>query len=86
MTRTIKLSDGKLIPAIGWGNGTGGLQKSGNTAVEGGKVALLAGIHHIDTAQYYETEAESTAAIKAAGLPRDKVWITTKSMSSTHAI
>jgi diketogulonate reductase-like aldo/keto reductase len=78
MVRTITLSDGKKIPAIGWGNGTGGLQKSGSKAVDIGKVALEAGIHHIDTAQYYETEEETRDAIAASGLKRADVWVTTK--------
>ncbi|CAK9787338.1 Aldo/keto reductase [Cutaneotrichosporon oleaginosum] len=83
--RTFKLSDGKTVPAIAWGNGTGGLQKSGNRAVLGGQVALEAGIRHLDTAQYYETEAETTAAIKASGIPRGEVFITDKVSSNTIA-
>lgn len=76
--RAFKLLDGKTIPAIAWGNGTGGLQKSGNRAVLGGQVALEAGIRHLDTAQYYETEAETTAAITATGIPRGDVFVTDK--------
>lgn len=51
MVRTIKLNDGKEIPALAWGNGTGGIQQSGQKAVDTGVVALKAGILHIDTAQ-----------------------------------
>lgn len=51
MVRTLKLSDGKTIPGLAWGNGTSGLQKSGPKAVELGALALKAGILHIDTAQ-----------------------------------
>lgn len=54
MVRTIQLNDGKAIPALAWGNGTGGIQKSGEKAVELGKLALKAGIMHIDTAQVRE--------------------------------
>lgn len=50
MVRTIKFNNGKVIPAVGWGNGTGGMQKS-EAAVTGGVAALKAGILHIDTAQ-----------------------------------
>lgn len=76
--RTIKLSDGKVIPALGWGNGSGGIMRNSQKAVDCGVVALKAGILHIDTAQYYETEEETAQAIVAAGLSRDKVWITDK--------
>lgn len=79
MVRTLQLSDGKQIPAIGWGNGTGGLEDSGEKAINTGKIVLESGILHIDTAQWYKTETETGAAIKAAGIPREKVWITTKS-------
>ncbi|EIW69720.1 hypothetical protein TREMEDRAFT_29854 [Tremella mesenterica DSM 1558] len=78
MPRTITLSDGKKIPAIGWGNGTGGLGKSGQKAVETGVLALKAGILHIDTAQSYYTEKETAEAIKASGLKREDVFVTTK--------
>lgn len=77
--RAFTLSDGKVIPAIAWGNGTGGLAKSGDKAVLGGQVALDAGIRHLDTAQYYETEAETTAAIAASGIPREQVFVLDKS-------
>lgn len=77
--RTIKLSDGKKIPALGWGNGSGGLLRNSEKAVECGVVALKAGVLHIDTAQMYETEAETAEAIVQAGLSHDEVWITDKS-------
>ena len=51
MVRTITLNDGKKIPAMAWGNGTGGLAHSGQKAIDMGAVALKAGILHIDTAQ-----------------------------------
>ena len=51
MVQYIKLNDGKQIPALAWGNGTGGLQGSEQKAVDLGAQALNAGIVHIDTAQ-----------------------------------
>lgn len=48
---TIKLNDGKTIPALAWGNGTGGINASSEKAVSTGVQALKAGIVHIDTAQ-----------------------------------
>ncbi|WWC66606.1 uncharacterized protein I206_100509 [Kwoniella pini CBS 10737] len=86
MTRTIKLSDGKVIPAIGWGNGTGGLFGNHDPAVENGIAALKAGIYHIDTAECYKTEEATAEAIKQAGVKREDIWVTTKSLSGIDEI
>lgn len=75
---TFKLNDGQQIPALAWGNGTGGLSNSGQTATDLGVSALKAGINHIDTAQGYGTEKETGDAVKAAGVNRSDVWVTTK--------
>lgn len=40
--------------------------------------ALAAGYRHLDTAQTYGTEGEVGRALRASGLPRDEVWVTTK--------
>lgn len=42
------------------------------------KHALAAGYRHIDSAQYYENEAEVGTAIRESGIPRPSVFITTK--------
>lgn len=73
MVRTVKLSDGTLMPALAWGN-MGGNEK----ALQAGTVALRCGIHHIDTAQIYRTEAQVIKAIEAAGMKREDVYVTTK--------
>jgi diketogulonate reductase-like aldo/keto reductase len=51
MPRIIRLSDGKQIPALAWGNGSSGLLASGEMASSLGAIVLRAGITHIDTAQ-----------------------------------
>lgn len=90
---TIKLNDGKSIPALAWGNGTGGINATSDKAVETGVQALKAGIVHIDTAQVrlsqpiasiltkqvYRTEKEAGVAIEQAGFKKDDIWVTTKS-------
>jgi diketogulonate reductase-like aldo/keto reductase len=63
-------------------NGTGGIEQSGQKAIDLGAVALKAGILHIDTAQYYGTEAETQGAIDKAEMKRGDVWVTSKSGSS----
>jgi len=60
-------------------NGTGGIEQSGQKAIDLGATALKAGILHIDTAQYYGTEAETWGAIEKAGMKRGDVWVTDKS-------
>ncbi|KAK7719403.1 hypothetical protein SLS63_010040 [Diaporthe eres] len=40
--------------------------------------ALQAGYRHIDTAQYYQNEAEVGEAIRQSGLAREDVFVTTK--------
>lgn len=76
MVRTVQLSNGTSIPALGWGN-MGSSQK----ALEGGAEAIRAGIKHIDSAQIYRTEAEVKGAIERAGVSRDEVYVTTKCAS-----
>lgn len=40
--------------------------------------ALAAGYRHVDTAQAYGNEADVGRALRASGLPRDRVFVTTK--------
>ncbi|MCB1518805.1 MAG: aldo/keto reductase [Hyphomicrobiaceae bacterium] len=47
----------------------------GQNAIE---TALEIGYRHLDTAQDYDTEAETGAALRASGLARDDVFVTTK--------
>jgi 2,5-diketo-D-gluconate reductase A len=41
-------------------------------------VALAAGYRHIDTAQFYENEADVARAIRDSGIPRSDVFVTSK--------
>ncbi|AAW42373.1 conserved hypothetical protein [Cryptococcus deneoformans JEC21] len=78
MTLTFKLSDGKDIPFLAWGSGTGGIGKELQLAIGAGIHALKSGIRHIDTAQGYDTEEATGESFRASGLKREDVWITTK--------
>lgn len=73
---SFKLLDGKSIPTIGWGNGTGGDAKG--KAVEIGKKAISAGLRHLDTAQGYNNEVETGETVKQSGLSRGDLWVTSK--------
>lgn len=47
--------------------------------------ALSEGYRHIDTAQAYENEAEVGEGIRAAGIPREQVFLTTKILPKDFA-
>lgn len=71
---TIELNNGVLIPQVGFGVfqvPEGGTQQAVERALE-------AGYRHIDTAAAYYNEAGVGAAIRASGLPREEVFVTTK--------
>ncbi|KAL4074328.1 NADP-dependent oxidoreductase domain-containing protein [Scleroderma citrinum] len=46
--------------------------------------ALRAGYRHIDSAQMYRNEGAVGEAVKASGIPREELFITTKCNSTTH--
>src|SRR5665213_1775105 len=46
--------------------------------------ALESGYRHIDTATGYNNETEVGAALKASGIPRDELFITTKLRNDHH--
>jgi 2,5-diketo-D-gluconate reductase B len=63
-----------VIPALGFGTSpiTGGL--SADTVL----AALKTGYRHIDTARKYGTEHAVGEAMRASGLPREEIFLTTK--------
>jgi diketogulonate reductase-like aldo/keto reductase len=65
---------GAAIPAIGFGTWT----LAGDACIEAVGWALEAGYRHLDTARMYGNEAEVGQAIKASGLKRDEIFVTTK--------
>ena len=67
-------SQGASIPALGFGTSplTGGLSPDSVLA------ALTAGYRHIDTARKYGTEHVVGDAVRASGIPRSEIFITTK--------
>ncbi|KAG8857333.1 hypothetical protein FRB96_005820 [Tulasnella sp. 330] len=74
----IKLNDGRKvirIPSIAFGTGSA---LRGRDAVEYVVQAIYAGFSHIDTAQAYQNESSTGAALKETGIARNDVWITTK--------
>ncbi len=75
LTDTYTLTNGVKIPVIGFGTWQ---VESGREAVEAVKAALAAGYRHIDTAQGYGNEESVGRAVKASGIRREEVFITSK--------
>lgn len=62
------------IPQLGFGVYLSTPDVCTNSCLE----ALKAGYRHIDTAQYYDNEAEVGKAIRDSGIPRGEIFVTTK--------
>lgn len=65
---------GTSIPRLGFGT----WQITGSDATEAVRDALELGYRHIDTARAYENEREVGKGIKASGVAREDIWLTTK--------
>ncbi|MCW2987953.1 MAG: aldo/keto reductase [Solirubrobacterales bacterium] len=74
----VALRDGVEIPQLGFGV----FQVPPEDTQETVEAALATGYRHIDTAAAYRNEAGVGAALAAAGLPRDEVFVTTKLWNS----
>jgi diketogulonate reductase-like aldo/keto reductase len=69
------LADGNVIPTLGLGVWQ---VPEGPECENAVRWALEFGYRHIDTAQAYGNEASVGRALRASGVPRDEVFITTK--------
>lgn len=67
-------ANGASIPAIGLGTWT----LKGEACAEMVSHALSVGYRHVDTARAYDNESAVGEGLRAAGLPRDSVFVTTK--------
>jgi 2,5-diketo-D-gluconate reductase B len=63
-----------VIPAIGFGT----WRLSGRECSDGVADALAAGYRHVDTARMYGNEEEVGRGLRASGVDRGSVWLTTK--------
>jgi len=78
---TIELVGGVRIPRLGLG-----VYRTpvGAQTMQAVKAALQAGYRHIDTARIYGNEADVGAAVRAGGLDRGQVFVTTKLWNDDH--
>jgi len=72
---TLTLNTGAKIPQVGLGVWQSPRGEVTRAAV---KAALHLGYGHVDTARIYGNEAEVGEAVRASGLPRGDVFVTTK--------
>ncbi|GAA3547880.1 aldo/keto reductase [Nonomuraea rosea] len=73
-------TDGVQIPQLGFGV----WQIPADEAEQSVTAALEAGYRHIDTAAAYGNEEGVGRAVRASGLPREKVFVTTKLWNGDH--
>lgn len=74
MIPMLKLNDGHKIPQLGLG-----VWQASDAELMGAiKAATQAGYRQIDTARRYDNEAGVGAAVKASGVAREEMFITTK--------
>ena len=65
---------GASIPAIGYGT----WPLKNEECARAVATAIETGYRHIDTAAMYDNEASVGDGLRASGLSRDKLWVTTK--------
>jgi 2,5-diketo-D-gluconate reductase A len=76
----ITLNDGNTIPQLGFGV----FQIEPNNTAEAVREALEIGYRHIDTAEMYGNEKEVGEAIRASGLDRGDIYVTSKLNNAFH--
>ena len=79
--QTITLNNGVRIPQLGFGV----WQVPDDEAERAVTVALESGYRSIDTAKLYFNEEGVGRALKASGIPRDEIFVTTKLWNDEHA-
>ena len=72
--RGVRLNSGVEIPQVGFGV----FQIPPEATQQAVENAIEAGYRHIDTAAAYNNEAGVGAAVRASGLPREQLFVTTK--------
>ncbi len=77
----LTLNDGKTIPQLGYGV----FQIPPEETAQAVSKALELGYRHIDTAQGYRNERGVGEGVRASGLDREQVFITSKLNNDAHA-
>ena len=75
LTSTVRLNNGVAMPWVGFGTFK---SEPGKVTEQAVAWALEAGYRHIDTAAVYGNEADVGRAVRASGIARSQVFVTTK--------
>ncbi len=76
----LELNDGRTIPQLGLGVFKVDARETARVVAQ----ALEIGYRHVDTAQMYGNEAGVGEAVRASGLPRTDVFVTSKLNNGNH--
>ncbi|KAI0150694.1 Aldo/keto reductase [Xylariaceae sp. FL1272] len=79
---TLKLNDGNELPLLAYGFGTSIFAAKEEDVINAVVLATKNGYYHLDNAECYLTEAGVGAGIKASGIDRSKLYVTTKVIGS----
>jgi diketogulonate reductase-like aldo/keto reductase len=79
--KTVTLTDGVALPIIGLGVYQA---PAGGPTTEAVLTALEAGYRHVDTAAIYRNETDVGEALRASGLARSEIFVTTKLWNTDH--
>lgn len=79
MQTTVRLANGVEMPQLGFGTWKA---EDGQECYEAVLTALKLGYRHIDTASIYKNEESVGRAIKASGISREEIFVTTKLWNS----
>jgi diketogulonate reductase-like aldo/keto reductase len=80
-TATLPLTSGTSIPRVALGVYQ---TEPGDETRNAVLAALELGYRHIDTARLYDNERDVGEAIRASGIPRDQIFVTTKLWNDDH--
>ncbi|KAI3320145.1 Aldo/keto reductase [Xylariaceae sp. AK1471] len=75
---SLKLNDGQEIPMLAYGFGTANYANKDEDIVKATVLAISTGFYHLDCAECYLNESGVGAGIKASGVERSKLYVTTK--------
>src|SRR3954467_15215745 len=78
---TITLNNGVEIPQLGFGI----FQVKPEETAQAVQQALEVGYRHIDTAEMYGNEKGVGDGVRASGVPREEVFVTSKLSNRSHA-
>ncbi|GAA5824900.1 hypothetical protein JCM10212_001636 [Sporobolomyces blumeae] len=80
MVATVKLNNGNSIQQIGFGT----WQSAPGEVKAAVEAAIKAGYRHLDLAKVYQNQVEVGEGIKAGGVPREELFITSKLWNNSH--